>query len=289
MRIVQISDTHLSHRRGVTEEHLLRVAEFVNGVLRPDLVVHTGDIVVLDPDARDDRLRAHELVSTAFAAPVRVLPGNHDVGDGGPAPWRGIAVTEDRVAAYEQVWGPDHWREDRDGWTVLGLDSELMGTGLPREAAQWAWLEETVGGLDAGHPVLLFLHKPVFAALDHPIDHAVDVGPQARERLLALFARTGLRAVGSGHLHRYRSVDYDGVREVWAPSTAFVAGEEGGLPSGLSQLGVVTYDTGLDTAGAPRVSVTFRAPADLETVGFDDVPAVQETLREMDEHVPVAS
>jgi 3',5'-cyclic AMP phosphodiesterase CpdA len=289
MRIVQISDTHLSHRRGVTEEHLLRVAEFVNGALRPDLVVHTGDVVVLDPDARADRLRAHEVVSSAFDAPVRVLPGNHDVGDGGPAPWRGIAVTEERVAAYEEVWGPDRWREDRDGWTLLGLDSEVLGTGLPRETAQWAWLEETVGGLPADHPVLLFLHKPVFAALDRPIDHAVDVGPQARERLLALFAGTGLRAVGSGHLHRYRSIDRGGVREVWAPSTAFVAGEGGGLPAGLAQLGVVTYDTGVGTAGAPRLSVAFRAPGDLESVGFDDVPAVQEALREMDERTAVAA
>jgi 3',5'-cyclic AMP phosphodiesterase CpdA len=283
MRIVQISDTHLSHRRGVTEEHLLRTAEFVNGVLRPDLVVHTGDVVVLDPDDRDDRVRAHELVSTAFTAPVRVLPGNHDVGDGGPAPWRGIAVTEERVAAYEEVWGPDRWREDHEGWTLLGLDSEVLGTGLLREDAQWVWLEETVTGLDTDRPVLLFLHKPVFAALDRPTDHAVDVGPRARERLLTLFAGTGLRAVGSGHLHRYRSVDRDGVREVWAPSTAFVAGEGGGLPAGLAQLGVVTYDTGVDAAGASRVSVAFRAPGDLETVAFDDVPAVHETLREMDE------
>lgn len=277
MKIVQISDTHLTHRDGVTGENFRLLVEHVNTVLRPDLVVHTGDLVVVDPDDAADRARAHELMA-GFTAPVRVLPGNHDVGDGATRPWKGIPVTDARVAAFERVWGPDHWRHDLGGWTLLGLDSELFGSGLDREAAQWAWLEDAVADLGTGRPTLVFLHKPIWAAATAPTDHQLDIGDASRGRLLDLLGRVALRGVGSGHLHRYRRAVRGAALEVWAPSAAFVAGSVGGhLPDALEQLGVVVWELGEDSA-----RVAFRAPADLHEVDVLDVPALHEAVAAID-------
>lgn len=182
------------------------------------------------------------------------------------------------MAAFEDVWGPDHWRHDVDGWTVLGLDSELLGSGLDREAEQWRWLEATAAELPAERPVLLFLHKPVWRAVDVPTDHQLDVGDGPRERLLGLFDRLAVKAVGSGHLHRYRQAVRDGVAEVWAPSTAFLAGAvDSRLPEALHQLGVVEYE-----CGPADVQVRFRAPVGLAEVGLDGVPELLAAVADID-------
>ena len=102
MRIVQISDTHINHRGGVTNKNFETLSAFVNDVLRPDAVVNAGD-----------------------------------VGEPGAAPWAGISVTSERVAGFRGAFGADHWIELHDEWALIGIDSEIMTSGLPEEAEQW--------------------------------------------------------------------------------------------------------------------------------------------------------
>ncbi len=96
MRIIQFSDTHISHLGGVGYANAERLVDYLNEVAAPDLAINTGDAVILDPDAADDRdaaIRIHERIQ----APLRVLPGNHDVGECARDPWRGLGVTSERV------------------------------------------------------------------------------------------------------------------------------------------------------------------------------------------------
>lgn len=84
LRLVHISDTHISHDAAdgaehepySTEEGARRLVQAINHLpFTPDLILHTGD-VVYDPD-----VRRYELARAIFAelrAPVRYLPGNHD-------------------------------------------------------------------------------------------------------------------------------------------------------------------------------------------------------------------
>lgn len=267
MKIVQISDTHLTARGGRTQQNLDRIIDYVNNTARPDLIVHSGDIVIIHPDDADDRTHAHTLMQK-FTAPVLVVPGNHDIGEPGAAPWKGIGVTDDRIAAFEKVWGPDHWRHDTDGFTVLGLNSELFGSGLGREAAQWTWIENTVADIPDTQRVIVFLHKPIWQAVDEPTDHTLDIG-ESRTRLLALLEQVSLAAVGSGHLHCYRQATRGDAIEVWAPATGFVAGEGDALPGPLHQLGIVEYDC---TDGAVRAS--YRSVPGLDDVTVTAVPEV---------------
>jgi 3',5'-cyclic AMP phosphodiesterase CpdA len=238
MRIVQISDTHLSHLGGVTNDNFEILVTFVNDVLKPDLIVNTGDVALLSPDSTEDREIARRL-HERFQAPIRILPGNHDVGEPGVKPWAGISVTSERVAAFREVFGADRWVEVFPEWAVIGINSEVVSSGLPEEAEQWEWLA-TLPGLIEQRPTLLFMHKPVWSPIDQHIEHALAISEEGRDRLLDILAPVDLRAVGSGHLHRYEASTHGEVLTVSAPSTAFIAGA-GGLLGGLSQLGVVEY------------------------------------------------
>lgn len=272
MKIVQISDTHLTRAGGPTEESFRLLATHLNDEVRPDLVVHSGDIQVLHPDDSADRAHARELTGL-IEAPLLVVPGNHDVGEPGVNAWAGIGVTDERVAAHEAAFGPDHWRHDTDEAVLLGIDSELLGSGLQREADQWRWFEKTLADLPASLPVLLFLHKPLWAVVDGPTEHQFDVGPVARDRLLGLLGRVDLRAAGCGHLHRYRQVRRDRAIEVWAPTTAFLAPGESQLPEGRSELGYVEY-----TVAGGEVTAGFRAVPGMPQLTVDDVPAIAEAI-----------
>lgn len=272
MKIVQISDTHISHRGGPTTENFRRLTEHLNEVVRPDLIINSGDVVVIHPDNTNDRAHAREL-HDALNAPLLVVPGNHDVGEPGTSPWAGLAVTDERIAAFEATWGPGHWRHDIDGVILLGINSELLGSGLEREASQWRWLENTVAELPAGVPVLLFLHKPVWTVVEGPTEHQFDIGNAASERLLGLFEETDLRAVGTGHLHRYRQKLRGDVIEVWAPSTAFISEDDLGLPEGRDEVGYIEY-----VIEGGEVTVTDRSVPGMVNVTPHEVPDVTDML-----------
>jgi 3',5'-cyclic AMP phosphodiesterase CpdA len=239
MRIVQISDTHINHRGGVTNQNFETLAAFINDVLKPDLVVNTGDVAVLSPDSAEDRETARKL-HERFTAPLHVVPGNHDVGEPGATPWAGISVTSERVAGFRGAFGTDHWVELTPEWALIGINSEIMSSGLPEEAEQWEWLA-TLPALVAERTAILFLHKPVWSPLEQETEHQIALPAAERDRLLEVLKPVAIAAVCSGHLHCYQTGKVGDVLTVSAPSAAFVhVGDDGtGFMPGLSQVGVV--------------------------------------------------
>ena len=238
VRIVQISDTHLTHRGGVTNENFELLVEFINRELRPDLVVNSGDLSLLSPDDEADREMARHL-HERLEAPVRVVPGNHDVGEVGADPWAGFGVTGDRIAAFGSTFGPDHWLEVVGDWVVLGINSEVLSSGLAEEAEQWEWFAGLPDEI-SDRPAMLFLHKPLWSPVPGGAERGLSVAEADRDRLLSLLGAVDLRAVGSGHLHRYQPAAEGDLITVTAPSTAFVA-KTFRMGPGLEQLGVVEY------------------------------------------------
>ena len=243
MRIIQFSDTHISHLGGVGYANAERLVDYLNEVAAPDLAINTGDVVILDPDAADDRdaaIRIHERIQ----APLRVVPGNHDVGECARDPWRGLGVTSERVQAFRSAWGSDRFAlfgdaaRDAQDWAFVGISSELCGSGLPEEDEQWAWLEG-VAAEAAGRSVMLFLHKPL--VIDDGTRDGVTLSAAARERLLGTFRGGDLQVIANGHVHRYRRAVADDVMTVWAPSLAFATEAEPELKFGPGTAGVVEY------------------------------------------------
>jgi 3',5'-cyclic AMP phosphodiesterase CpdA len=243
VRIVQLSDTHISHLGGVPAENMSLLADHINNEIRPDLVVHTGDVVIANPDSAADRDAARRLLAMVDA-PLLVLPGNHDVGESADEPWMELPVTSERIAAFASAWGQDRFLlADGAGhgcanWVFIGLNSERLGSGLPEEDEQWDWLADAARQA-RGKSVMLFLHKPLWS----PMGSRSGITPPeaARQRLVALFADARLRVVANGHMHRYRHASEGEILTIWAPSLTFAvpADPESGLEPGAP--GIVEY------------------------------------------------
>jgi 3',5'-cyclic AMP phosphodiesterase CpdA len=254
MRLIQLSDTHVSARHRMFEPNIEATAAWLRANA-PELIVHTGDMAMDGAgDAAD--LDAAAAWHARLGAPVRAVPGNHDVGDVAAIKPEQV-VNDERLAAWRNRMGPDFWAEDRGGWRLVGLDAMLLGTGHAAEERQFAWLAEVL----ATHaPVAVFLHKPLF--IDHPDEGPRGywtVTPGPRRRLLDLLAGARVRLIASGHLHIHRDVVIDGVRHVWGPSSAFVCGESQEPELGGSRmLGVVEH-----IFEGAEVTSRFIRPGDL--------------------------
>jgi 3',5'-cyclic AMP phosphodiesterase CpdA len=271
MRIVQLSDTHVRCGGKVTTANAERIVEFINLVLRPDLVVHSGDVVGLDPDDEADRSAAVAVLAE-LKAPLLVVPGNHDVGSGGSTPWMGLGVTSARVAAHNRVLGPAPFLERAGEWSILGLNSEIIDSGLPEEQAQWEWLENVLAG-PAGPPLILFMHRPIW---NHrptlPADEN-SISARSRERLLALPGAARIRATGHGHLHWYRSWQRPELLEVWCSSSSLLGPVYEETPV-FRECGVVEWRLDDDV-----LTTRFRAPVDLDQREITAVPELEAGLR----------
>ncbi|MCB4822883.1 metallophosphoesterase family protein [Roseicella aerolata] len=217
--ILQISDTHLSPRTSLFRRNLALIAAWAEAA-RPDLVVVTGDLSLDGADREEDLAFAMGLLRP-LPAPLLVLPGNHDVGsDPRTMPKQPVDAT--RLARFRRLAGEDAWARDLPGWRLIGLNTEIMGTGLPEEAAQAGFIRQAAAGVGERR-IALFLHTPAFTSM--PEDPRFDywaVAPEARPALAPLLGHPGLSLVASGHLHLYHQFARGPVRYAWAPPVSFL-------------------------------------------------------------------
>ena len=261
MRIIQITDTHLSQGKPHFADNWRPLAQWI-AAERPDLVIHTGDVTVDGAGVEDDLAHAAGLLR-GLGVRCLALPGNHDVGD---AAHPRQPVNRARLARWQAHFGPDRWVEDIAGWRLVGIDAMLLGSSEPEEAAQDDWLERVMAEAN-GRPVAWFLHKPLY--LDRP-DEA-DAGywslkPQPRARLLALVRHYGVRLVASGHLHKAHELRCGDTRFVWAPASSFLVGEMQPAMPGEKRLGAVVYELDRATLTAQIAAVPGLVPHWLDDV-----------------------
>jgi 3',5'-cyclic AMP phosphodiesterase CpdA len=269
MRIIQISDTHLSPGKAHFADNWAPLARWI-AEQRPDLVIHTGDVTVDGADVEADLRYAAELMR-ALGVRFRAVPGNHDVGDAGN---RSQPVNEERLRRWCAHFGPDRWVEDVGDYRLIGLDAMLLGSGEPEETAQADWLDAVMG--DAGdRRVAWFLHRPLF--LDGPDEGDTgywSVRPQPRSRLLDLIRRHSVALVASGHLHRAHDFLDHGTRYVWAPASAFLVGPGMKAPPmpGENRLGAVVYELDGAALHARVVEVPGLSPHWIDDVAEEVYP-----------------
>ena len=262
--ILQISDTHLSPRNGLflgNVERLRRLAE----ELRPDLTVFSGDLSLDGADREEDMEFAADLLR-AFPGPAMFLPGNHDTGSH-PFTMPKQPANEERMARFHRHFGAGHGLVDLPGWRIIGLNTEVMGTGIAEEAAQAGFIAEAASGI-GDRRLALFLHKPVFVTrMDDPQIDIWSVPPAARPGLMTLLGHAGLRLVASGHLHMHHPTTVGGVPYVWSPALSFVMrpDEQDGLP-GDRRCGVLLHHLEADA-----VRTEFLLPDGVATTWAADV------------------
>jgi 3',5'-cyclic AMP phosphodiesterase CpdA len=237
MRIIQISDTHLSPGKRHFGDNWAPLAAWI-AAEKPDLVIHTGDVTVDGADIEEDLRYAAELMRR-LGVRFRAVPGNHDVGDAGH---RRQPVNDERLARWRAHFGPDRWIEDVEGFRLIGLDAMLIGSGHAEEAAQAEWLEAAMANAD-GRAIAWFLHKPLFLDSAGEGDTGYwSVKPGPRARLMELVRRYSVGLVASGHLHKAHQIVSDGSRYVWAPASSYLVGPaiQPAMP-GEKRLGAVCY------------------------------------------------
>lgn len=237
MRIVQITDTHLSRGKAHFADNWAPLAQWI-GAQRPDLVIHTGDVTVDGAGVEDDLVHAAGLLRE-LGVRFRAVPGNHDVGEAGHLRQ---PVTCERLSRWCSHFGEDRWVEDAEGWRLIGFDALILGSGLSEEADQAAWLEAATLAAE-GQRIAWFLHKPLFLESPEESDTGYwSVKPEPRARLMALLRRHSVAFVASGHLHKAHDFRRDGTRYLWAPASSFLVGRVQPSMPGEKRLGAVLYE-----------------------------------------------
>jgi len=261
MRIVQVSDTHLSATLEHFQGNVDKIALALGG-LKPALFIHTGDVSMDGVRVRKDLEVARDW-NALLPAPVLSLPGNHDVGD--LATIRADQqLNDERLAVWRDVIGPDWWSHDLGGWQLIGLNAMLFGTGHLDEGVQFEWLASI---LQSERPIAVFLHKPLCVEdIDEGPCGYWTVAPQPRARLMALLAARPVKMIASGHVHVERQRVVDGVDHVWCPAASFVVGASQEDLGGEARIGYAVHDFGAD-----RVVSRFVHPDGVEALELDAV------------------
>ena len=219
-RVVQVSDTHLSETHAYfIDNYDVFVEEML--ALKPDLIVHTGDISFNGP-VRPEDLRFAKAQLGRLPAPVLTLAGNHDIGEAPPFSRLDQPINSARLSAWSSHIGPMWWSHDIGHWRLIGLDTALMASGLHEESAQLDFLHAQLASR-GNRPAMVFMHMPPFET-DANDERATTscVPHRARRALLDTCREAGVKVIACGHLHVYRRLRYQGMGIVWAPPTAMV-------------------------------------------------------------------
>jgi Icc protein len=269
-QVLVVSDTHLSSRTPEAAANWDAVGRYVTA-MPPDLVVHVGDLTLDAAHHREELLEARRLLD-GLGVPWVAVPGNHDIGDN---PYPGApgesTITADRLSSWLRDVGPDRWREDLPGWTLVGVNAQLFGSGLDAEMAQWSWLIDVLASQPSGRPIALVIHKPLTAStseLRTAPPYRFVVNP-VRKRLLGLIGRHRVAIVVSGHVHQFRTLGDQYCRHIWAPTTWAVLPDDAQPVLGLNRCGVVS----LRLAGDGQTEAALIEPEGMTPHTItDDIP-----------------
>src|SRR5262249_44408829 len=126
----------------------------------------------------------------------------------------------------EKSLSPSFFARKRQGLRIIGINSPILGSGLPRENEMWMFLGKELTK-PSRKPVVVFSHYPLFVKnADEAGGGYWNMEPEPRRRLLDLLRQGGVKVVLSGHLHRDWISHHDGIQFVGTRPVSF------GLPKG---------------------------------------------------------
>ncbi|HEY0435414.1 MAG TPA: metallophosphoesterase, partial [Phenylobacterium sp.] len=196
---LQVSDSHVGFAKdAINPDARTTFREAVARIkampVKPDFIIHTGDITQLSKDAEFDD--ADQILKEA-GLPVFHVPGEHDMLDEG----NGKAYL-DRYGKGPQgrALGDGWYSFDHSGVHFVGLINvkELKAGGMGHLGSdQLAWLQKDLAGRRASTPIVVFTHVPMWTVYEQ-WGWGTDDAAQA----LAMLARFGSVTVLNGHIHQ---------------------------------------------------------------------------------------
>jgi Icc protein len=220
---LQISDSHIGfdkpanpNARGTFIEAVAKVKAMP---VKPDFILHTGDITHLSKDA--EFADADDIIREA-GVPVFHVPGEHDMLDEGG----GKAY----LARYGKgTLGAGWYSFDHQGVHFVALNnvSDLKAGGMAHLGeAQIAWLKKDLAGLPSSMPIVVFAHIPLWTV------HAEwGWGTDDSLQALSLLRRFGSVTVLNGHIHQILQKVEGNIAFHSARSTAYPQPAPGAAPS----------------------------------------------------------
>ena len=186
-------------------------------------VIHLGDIVHPVPSMgqlyRDSAAVFHEQVS-GLKHPLHIIPGNHDVGDK-PLKWGPAGtVRQSFLDAWQEHFGEHYFKVESSGIVCLGINAQVLGSGLPLEQEQNHWLIQTLDQ-HRQNRVFLFSHYPPFLHDANEVEHYDNLGEASRSLILELVEKYQIEGVFAGHVHHFWYHNYQGCHCYLLPSTTF--------------------------------------------------------------------
>jgi Icc protein len=224
---LQVSDSHIGFAKDPNPDARATFREAVAKIgtmpVKPDFIIHTGDITQLSkPEEFDD---ADQIIKEAGLTVFHV-PGEHDMLDEA----NGKAYL-DRYGAGPQgrVLGDGWYAFDHSGVHFIGLINvkQLKAGGMGHFGDdQLAWLKRDLAGRRASTPIVVFTHVPMWT-----VHETWGWGTDDAAQALALLARFSSVTVLNGHIHQVMQKTEGHVAFHTARSTAFPQPAPGAAPS----------------------------------------------------------
>jgi 3',5'-cyclic-AMP phosphodiesterase len=220
---VQLSDSHIGFNKPPNADARATFREAIAKVnalsVRPDFIIHTGDVSQL---SRDDEFDDAEQMLKSTGLPVFFVPGEHDMldPDGGKAFLNRFGKGSMGAGWYSFEHRGVHF-------VALVNVADLKPGGMGNLGAeQLKWLKADLAGCPSSTPIVVFAHIPlwtVYADWGWGTDDAAEA--------LKLLARFGSVTVLNGHIHQITQKVEGRIAFHTARSTAFPQPAPGAAPS----------------------------------------------------------
>ncbi len=220
---VQLSDSHIGFAKPPNPDARSTFREAIAKVralpIRPDFIIHTGDVSQL---SRDEEFDDAAQILKETGLPVFFIPGEHDMldPDGGKAFLSRFGKGSKGAGWYSFDHSGVHF-------VALVNVADLKPGGMGNlGSTQLAWLKADLHGLSPSVPIVVFAHIPlwtVYADWGWGTDDSAEA--------LKLLARFGSVTVLNGHIHQITQKVEGRIAFHTARSTAFPQPVAGSAPS----------------------------------------------------------
>ena len=215
---IQISDTHLVADTSLEPYGVNPYANLERIITHifhldppPAFVMFTGDLI---SDDDPQSYRHLKLLTDRLPSPTYFAMGNHDL----RRPFRHLFLGEDPPGSE-----PYYYAFDAAGYRFVVLDSLVEGEVAGKlDAAQLAWLDDTLTSVSEQPTVVFMHHPPVPTGVDWLDAHAFGNG----DDLLDILAKhRQVQRVFFGHVHMPIQITERGVQFTSVPSSAYQFGD----------------------------------------------------------------
>ena len=225
---VQITDPQLGFKeKNGMEKGVELLTETVDAINRihPDFVVVTGDMT--NNRFNEAQWEAYKTLIGKISKdiPVYHIPGNHDL----------KPREEGDLQHYLDRFGYDRFSFTHKGCAFIGINSCFLKDGcIEEEKEQCKWMLAELRKSSRARHIFLFTHCPVVKSDPGEQDDYFNFQKTYRDFYFGVCERYGVDAVFSGHFHRSRFCEHNGVRYYTTSASGLTLGD------GTSGINIVT-------------------------------------------------